>query len=107
MFYANCRSSLLTVTLCLRHTSTNKAEELHTLATTGLNYLGNLGHLTSMLSLDKLPELMRDQSDHHNEILLDDIRSALFTLGELQSGIAEAVYDNVTELYELLQPAKS
>lgn len=100
-------TTLLSVRLNLRTRHETEPERLLELATTGLNYLGNLGHVTSMLSLDKMPELMHKAPTMHTEALMDDYRSALFVLGELQAGIAEAVYDNVTELYELLTQSKN
>ena len=101
-------TTLLVVRLQLRSKhKQSEPERLLELATTGLNYLGNLDHITSMLSLDKMPELMHGAEELHKEALVDDYRSALFTLGELQAGIAEAVYDNVTALYELFTESKS
>lgn len=100
-------TTLLSVRLQLRSKHDSEPERLLELSTTGLNYLGNLGHITSMLSLDKFPELVHGAGGVHREALLDDYRSALFVLGEIQAGIAEAVYDNVTELYELLTASKN
>lgn len=101
-------TTLLSVRLDLRSKhKQSEPERLLELSVTGINYLGNLGHLTSMLSLDKFPELTHGDAENVKDALLDDYRSALFVLGEIQAGIAEATYDAVTSLYELLTKSKT
>lgn len=101
-------ATLVTVELHLRtDRDQSKPEQLHELACVGLNYLANLGHITRMLSFSRMQEAMRSTGDHDRDNIVDEVDSALFVLGQLQSGIGEMTYGAVTELYELLTKSKN
>lgn len=85
----------------------SEAERLHQLACTGLNYLGNLGHITRMLSVVRVQEALQTAPDLQTGNIVDEVDSAFFVFGQIQSGIAEMTYGAVTELYELLTKSKN
>lgn len=99
---------ILQIELTLRTDSLiTEAERLRIQADTGLNYLGNLGRVTSLLSVGKLEQVLRNSSPLQREDLIGEFSAALFVLGELQCGLAEFVFGVVDELHKLVPESKS
>ena len=84
----------------------DKAEELFETAKAGLNYLGNLGHITRMISQENIQLALKMADDQHKETIIDEINSAFFAFGQIQTGIAESVWETVDDLYTLLTESK-
>lgn len=85
----------------------SEPERLLQQACVGLNYLANLGHITRMLSQASIQETLRLAPPLSQDSIVDEVNSAFYVLGQLQSGISESTYGAITELYELLTKSKT
>lgn len=76
-------------------------EQHRLLALTLINHLGSLGRVLSFVSTAKIQTQSNFQFAS-SDALLAELDAGLFTLGELQTCLADAAYSAVEEMFSLL-----